>query len=115
MAEAVLVARILAFLEALGVLAWRQNSGVAKRGGYRIKLAPVGTPDIVGALRSGRMFGIETKDQGARETGKKMRATKEAQERWQRTASASGVLYAKVYTWEQFRQVWDEWTTKEAA
>lgn len=115
MSEGDLVARILSFLEGLGIIAWRQNSGVAKRRGYRIRLAPKGTPDIIGAMRSGRMFALETKDVGAKETGKKKLATKEAQDRWRRTAEASGVLHAKVYTWEQFREVWDDWSAKEAA
>lgn len=51
-----------------GVVAWRNNSGTAqvKMGtkDYWMKLAPKGTPDIIGYLPDGKFLGIEVKKKG---------------------------------------------------
>jgi len=56
---------ILNYLPYLGVKAFRINSGMMAvgEGKYRrmIKMAPVGTPDIIGCHKSGRMVCIEVK------------------------------------------------------
>jgi hypothetical protein len=44
-----------------GVYVWRQNTGVAKAGGYRIRFGHVGSGDISGIIRGGRRLEIEVK------------------------------------------------------
>lgn len=44
-----------------GVIAWRQNTGVAKANGFRIRFGHVGSGDISGILRGGRRLEIEVK------------------------------------------------------
>lgn len=62
MTEAMLsryLARSLAGLQRLGVIAWwlRSNSGAVGR----VRLAPAGTPDFIVAARKGRTYWIEMK------------------------------------------------------
>jgi len=56
---------------------WRNNSGTAQvklgKNEYWMKLAPKGTPDLIGYLPDGRFLGIEVKRPG-------QHATKEQQE-----------------------------------
>lgn len=49
---------ILSYLATRGIVAWRTNAGYIKR---NVKLAPSGTPDIIGYLPNGRLLGIEVK------------------------------------------------------
>ena len=49
---------IMDYLKLKGIKAWRNNSGQAR---YNIKLAPNGTPDIIGYLPNGKFLGIEVK------------------------------------------------------
>ena len=58
MTETELQRDILALLYLAGVTAWRANSGYVKK---NVKLAPSGTPDIIGYTRDGRFLGIEVK------------------------------------------------------
>ena len=44
-----------------GLLAWRQNTGVAKAHGFRIRFGLVGSGDITGVLPGGRRLEIEVK------------------------------------------------------
>lgn len=53
---------ILGYLDHIGILAWRNNSGVMFSGNYRFQLAPPGSPDIIGMTKEGRWLGIEVKD-----------------------------------------------------
>lgn len=59
---------ILDYLTLKHIVCWRSNSGTAtadSRGKqYWIRLAPRGTPDIVGYLPDGRFLGIEVKKKG---------------------------------------------------
>ena len=62
MSESDLVRATLDALAKLGFWAWRTNSGVAVgASGARVKLAPPGTPDILGVTSDGRLFGLEAK------------------------------------------------------
>jgi hypothetical protein len=90
--ETALTSAVLSALHKMpGVTAWRCNSGV--RG--RVRLAPAGTPDIIGYLSSGRFLGIETKashkDACACESCAAQRA-------WGSRAKANGVLYLRART-----------------
>ena len=58
MTEIELQREIMGFLHLAGVTAWRTNSGYVKK---NVKLAPSGTPDIIGYTRDGRFLGIEVK------------------------------------------------------
>ena len=53
---------IVKALNEAGYWAIRLNSGEAKRGKYRIKMCPSGTPDILVLLSGGRCLWVETKD-----------------------------------------------------
>ena len=70
----------------LGVEVWRTNSGTARGG--KIKLAPSGTPDLLGylpkrATRPGLLIAIEVKRPGG--------TSRTSQIEWHARASASGV------------------------
>lgn len=81
--ETVLVRAVLQALDARGVWAWRTNAGVF--GSRRIRGAPEGTPDILGVLPGGGLFGIECKTERGKQN--------EAQRAWQAKAVAIGVRY----------------------
>lgn len=59
---------ILDYLSLKGINAWRTNSGIQfstyKDKSYITRLAPKGTPDIIGFLNDGRFLGIEVKKPG---------------------------------------------------
>ncbi len=86
MAERDVLAKVLEALELAGVWAWRTNSGMVGR----IRLAPAGTPDIMGALSSGRMFGLEVKDV------KKEHQLRASQRAWHHRAMKCNVRFAVV-------------------
>ena len=76
---------ILDALEAAGIWATRMQSGKVKvRGGW-MRLAPAGTPDIIGYLPDGRLFGIECKTLSGKE--------REAQIAWGTRARANNVVH----------------------
>ena len=54
---------ILDFLEAHPAVLYvfRCNSGTAKAKGFRVRMAPAGTPDIIGWMKSGKALAIEVK------------------------------------------------------
>ena len=68
---------------------WRNNSGTARYRGATIRLAPNGTPDIIGYGPGGRFVGIEVK------TGRD--TLNEAQKAWRERAAASGAFVAEVH------------------
>lgn len=86
MPERDVLSKVLEALELAKVWAWRTNAGQVGR----VRLAPAGTPDILGALSSGRMFGLEVKDV------KKERELRASQQRWHRTAHDHNVRVAVV-------------------
>ncbi len=91
MAERDVLDKVLEALELSQVWAWRTNSGMVKDGrGNRVKLAPAGTPDIMGALSSGRMFGLEVKDV------KKEHQLRASQRAWHQKAMKRNVRFAVV-------------------
>ena len=51
---------ILAYLKLRGVLCWRNQAGVVFKGRV-IRMAPEGSPDIVGCMPDGRFLGVEVK------------------------------------------------------
>lgn len=59
---------ILDYLQLKGINAWRTNSGIQfstyKDRSYITRLAPRGTPDIIGFLNNGKFLGIEIKKPG---------------------------------------------------
>ena len=65
--------QVLAYLALLpGVVAWRVNSGMCP--GSHIRMAPEGTPDIVGYMPDGRFLSIELKKPGWKPPGEKARS-----------------------------------------
>lgn len=90
-------------LAALGIKAWRVNSG-GRRG--RVTLAKAGTPDILGVLApTGRLFGLEAKMSGKKPT--------DAQRAWHESAIASGVRIAVVHSVAEAVEVVREWQRQE--
>ncbi len=81
MSETDLVRCILKELARLKVWAWRVNAGVF--GPRRVRGAPEGTPDILGILPGGVLFGLEAKT----ERGK----LSASQLSWHETARFHGV------------------------
>lgn len=63
---------ILKWLNDNGTVAWRMNSGAAKKGSHWIRMAPEGTPDIMGILpgryegdpNKGKAIFVENKSNG---------------------------------------------------
>jgi hypothetical protein len=86
MSESQLVTSIVRTLESLGYWAWRVNSGMVRTEHRLIKLAPSGTPDILGVLKDGKLFGIEAKIEKGKQS--------ESQKLWQEKAESYGVKYA---------------------
>lgn len=88
---------------------WRVNAGtyvVEHNGKSRaIKGAPPGTPDIIGVLFGGRMFGLEVKTATGKQTDK--------QADWQEKATKRGVRYAVVRTWTEALERVREWDHAE--
>lgn len=70
---------IMEYMNAAGYTVWVTNAGYARR---NIKLAPPGTPDIIGYSPKGRFVGIEVKKPGCRPT--------EIQEKWHEAARSAG-------------------------
>jgi Holliday junction resolvase len=79
MTETELQRSILDYLKARGICAWRANSGYVRK---NIKLAPPGTPDIIGYTAQGTFFGIEVKKPGCEPS--------KIQKQWHDQARAAG-------------------------
>jgi hypothetical protein len=78
-------------LAAMGVIAWVNHAGRVKvRGGY-MNLSAAGTPDVIAIVRpSGRLLGLEVKDEKGRE--------RPAQTAWAHGARHSGAYVRTVRT-----------------
>lgn len=81
MLESEIQKNILDYLELRGICAWRTNAGQTRN---NVKLAPKGTPDIIGYLPNGLFLGIEVKRPGKHPT--------DVQKRWMLKASSSGCV-----------------------
>jgi hypothetical protein len=91
--ESSIVRVIIVALTAKRIWCWRANSGVipvtsAKYGKRVVVLSPPGTPDILGVLPGGRLFGLEVKTRSGRQ--------QPSQVAWQLRAEENGVRYAVV-------------------
>ncbi len=104
---------ILRALPTLGVWCWRVNSGVTvigKKGAKNrrvIRGAPAGTPDIIGALPGGRMFGLEVKTERGR--------VEESQKEWHARAEQFGVRVSVVRSVQQAMAIVTRWRLEERA
>ena len=92
--EKTIQAQILGWLNEVGLLHWRQNSGTVFFGGRTIHLGPDGLPDIVVVVPpGGRILGLEVKSSKGRQ-----RPTQAA---WQIECEAVGGYYRIVRSLEQ--------------
>lgn len=98
--ETPIVADILHALSAMGIWAWRQNSGHVPRKGGRFFGAPAGSPDIAGVL-DGRYFGIEVKTPKGKQ--------RETQVEWQAMALRHGVRYGIARSAREASELVREW------
>lgn len=108
-AEAQILHDVLAAMGVRHAWCWRENSGtiVIKNGKKRrvIRLAPSGTPDILGFLSSGRGFGLEVKTKTGRQSN--------SQKLWQAKAEKRGVRYAVVRSYREALAIYDSWEASE--
>lgn len=88
--ETKLVAGIVEALGPLTALVFRVNSGKVKVARGWIQLALAGTPDVIGALKDGRFFGIEAKTAKGK--------PEESQLEWRRRADRAGLLHGEART-----------------
>lgn len=98
--ETPIVTTILDALKAMGIWAWRQNSGRVKARGGWFYGAPKGAPDIQGTL-DGRAFGIEVKTA----TGEQ----RKSQLAWQAMAQRHGVKYGLARSVREAVELVREW------
>lgn len=103
--ETALVRAVLDALDARGIWAWRTNAGVF--GSRHIRGAPEGTPDILGVLPGGGLFGIECKTEKGKQS--------EAQRAWQAKAEAIGVRYGLARSAAEAMAHVDGWQRERAA
>lgn len=66
--EKELVNDILDYLRALGIFAWRQNTGAMKIQNRLVRFGIPGMADIIGVLPNGRFLAIEVKTKGNKPT-----------------------------------------------
>lgn len=59
--EGQIVTDILAYLKAIRIYAWRQNTGAVKANGRMVQYGKIGSSDILGILPDGRFLAIECK------------------------------------------------------
>jgi len=59
--ETKIVREVLSLLRDHHILAFRNNTGVARIGGRWVRFGVPGSPDIIGVLPGGRFLGIEVK------------------------------------------------------
>lgn len=105
MSETDLVRSILGELAKRKVWAWRCNSGMF--GARRIRGAPEGTPDILGILPGGFLFGLEAKT----ERGK----LSHSQLSWHETARFHGVRVEVVRSVSRALEVVGAWKEETLA
>lgn len=107
--EGDIVKACLSYLQAIGVMAWRSNTGATERtdviGRKRfVRFGTKGSPDIMGIMGGGRFLGIECKmpgkpqsdDQRAWEASCKVQRLEQAVA----TAERAIVRFVGSYSWE---------------
>lgn len=96
MREAQILAEVMVEIGAIeGVLAWRNNTGMARAGDGRIvRFGMPGSPDVI-VIAGGRFVGLEVKTERGRQSS--------AQKRWQQACEAAGGVYAVV---RSSREAW---------
>lgn len=94
MKEQLLVRTIIEYLRCKGHTVWRQNSGTVRTGKNNsqfVRLAPPGTPDIIGFHgKTGRFIGIECKVGSNKPT--------QWQKEFGQNIQAAGGIYILAYT-----------------
>jgi hypothetical protein len=90
-----LTRQILEHFELRGHWAMKTNAGYIRK---NVKLAPKGTPDIIGYMPDGKFIGIEVKDLDG--------VVRESQEEWIRKAQENNVRTWIIRSWEQFEEVY---------
>jgi hypothetical protein len=103
--ETDLVRSVLTALSQLGIWCWRVNAGRVMVAGRAYRGSPEGTPDILGVLDSGRLFGLEVKVGAAKLRG--------SQRAWHERAERSGVRVAVVRTTRQAVEIVQRWSREE--
>ncbi len=98
MTETELQKQILDYLKMQGLCVWRTNCGYVKK---NVKLAPDGTPDIIGYLPDGKFLGIEVKL-----PGKELRPS---QEKWLNTAKNNNCAVLVAYSVEDVERYLTDW------
>ena len=88
--ETALVKDCLSYLQAIGVWAWRNNTGAIKTQDRFIRFGNVGSPDIFGILEWGRLLCVECKI--------KPNKLSKHQELWLESAKMRGALTVVAYS-----------------
>lgn len=108
MSEQDLTRAIVETLQAKNIWCWRTNSGavVTGHGASRrfVQMAPAGTPDILGVLSNGSLFGLEAKTARGRQSA--------SQVAWQKRAEDNGVRYRVVRSISEALDAVSIWTNK---
>lgn len=87
--ETALKAAVIEAINATGLaVVWSTPSGGIRVGARYIKLAPTGTPDILGYLRDGRLLAIECKTT----TGRTDKIRAQLQQAWRDRAADAGCV-----------------------
>jgi hypothetical protein len=111
MGEQDLTRAIIQALHAKRIWCWRNNSGgTVVKGATKdrfIRLSPAGSPDIMGVIGRGRLFGLEVK------IGKGKQS--ESQIEWQARAIDHGVNYVVVRSIAEALSAVNSWQAIEAA
>lgn len=107
MSETQLVRSVLDALAARGVWSWRENSGLTVFGSVGgasrrvVRGAPKGTPDILGVLPGGQLFGIECKTAKGRQNPN--------QKAWEQKAAKHSVRYGVARSVSDALRLVDAW------
>jgi hypothetical protein len=109
MTEQDLTRAIIEALTARRVWCWRNNAGVTVVGQGKsrrvIRMAPAGSPDIIGVIGNGRMFGLEVKTATVKVSS--------SQREWAIIAAAHGVRYQVVRSISEALKWIDAWQMGE--
>lgn len=106
MSEQDLTRAIIQALTAKHIWCWRNNAGGTtisdpKYGRRFIRMAPAGSPDIMGVIGLGRLFGIEVKVGNGKQS--------ESQIEWEKKAVAHGVFYGVARSISQALELVEAW------
>lgn len=89
--ETALKRAVIDAINATGLaVVWNSPVGAARRG--RIRMAPKGTPDVIGYLRDGRLLAIECKMPNDRTE----KTRRESQQAWRDRAQSAGCVVGVV-------------------